>query len=173
MLHIDPADFTPADLTRRLTLDRRYDLATCLEVAEHLPTERSSGLVEDLTAAAPVVLFSAAIPGQGGTDHINEQWPFFWRDLFARRGYVRLDPFRPRLWRDRTVAYCYRQNLYLYASREAIAGSPVLRAEEAKGEPGLELVGEHVLGRYQSVTGLLAELPRAAWRSVRRRAARA
>jgi hypothetical protein len=171
-LHIELDQFTAVDLTRPLVLDRRYDLAICLEVAEHLPTWRSAGLVRDLTAAAPVVLFSAAIPGQGGTNHVNEQWPPYWRGLFAKQGYVRLDPFRPRIWRNPVVAPWYRQNLYLFASGEAVAGTPALRAEQARGDTDLELVLESVLCRHQSVTGLLAELLRAVWRAVKRRTSR-
>src|SRR4051812_6903763 len=75
------------DLEHPLAMDRRYDLALCLEVAEHLDYARSGGLVADLCRLADVVVFSAAIPGQGGTHHVNEQWPTFWREQFARHGY--------------------------------------------------------------------------------------
>src|SRR6266436_1579865 len=67
--------FSKADLNKGLSIDRRYDLAVCLEVLEHIPDKHSSALIEALTRAAPVVVFSAAIPGQVGTDHVNAQWP--------------------------------------------------------------------------------------------------
>jgi hypothetical protein len=57
--------FGECDLTQPLTLDRTFDPALCLELAEHLPAEAAPRLVESLTALAPVVVFSAAIPGQG------------------------------------------------------------------------------------------------------------
>jgi SAM-dependent methyltransferase len=57
--------FRECDLTRPVALERTFDLALCLEVAEHLPAEAAPGLIESLTALAPVVVFSAAIPGQG------------------------------------------------------------------------------------------------------------
>src|SRR5262249_5217435 len=82
-LCIDPARFQAMDLARPQPLGRTFDLAVCLEVGEHLPTRAAPGLVAMLTAA-PVVLFSAAIPGQGGTNHVNEQWPNFWQRLFSR-----------------------------------------------------------------------------------------
>lgn len=70
----------------------RFDLAISLEVAEHLPRERASSFVAELVQLAPAVLFSAAIPYQGGTDHINEQWPSWWAELFRR---ARLPARRP------------------------------------------------------------------------------
>jgi hypothetical protein len=76
-LMFDPADFLPRDLTKRICADRQYDLAMSMEVVEHLPPERGPSFVEDLTNLAPLVLFLAAIPMQGGTDHINEQWQEF------------------------------------------------------------------------------------------------
>ena len=72
-LLIDNERFVTADLSRLVRIDGRYDLALCLEVAEHLPTRSASGLVAALTSCAPLVLFSAAIPGQGGTHHVNER----------------------------------------------------------------------------------------------------
>ena len=68
-LHI-PADcYLVADLGKPLPLDERYDLAVSLEVGEHLEASLAGGLVDSLTRLAPVVLFSAAIPGQSGTHH--------------------------------------------------------------------------------------------------------
>ena len=63
------------DLAQPLQIDRRFDLALSLEVAEHLPPECGSEFVQTLTDLSSVILFSAAIPFQGGTDHLNEQWP--------------------------------------------------------------------------------------------------
>src|SRR5205823_3545352 len=114
-LLIDPACFTPVDLARCPELAETFDLALCLEVAEHLPPRASRPLVRLLTRAAPLVLFSAAIPGQGGVGHRNEQWPDYWRARFAEFGYRRLDPVRRHVWQDPRVAGWYQQNLYLYA----------------------------------------------------------
>ncbi len=97
-------------------MDRRYDLAVCLEVAEHLPEASASKLVRQLTSAAPAVLFSAAVPGQGGTNHINEQWPDYWDGLFGRHKLIRLDPIRRQVWQDQRGAWYYQQNLFLYGT---------------------------------------------------------
>ncbi len=71
-----PGDrFLATDLSKPFTIPRHFSLALCLEVAEHLPRRAARTLVQTLTAAAPAVLFSAAIPGQPGTHHVNEQFP--------------------------------------------------------------------------------------------------
>lgn len=57
-----------------MTFNRRFDLAMTIEVAEHLTPVRADSFVEDLTRLSDVVLFSAAIPAQGGINHVNEQW---------------------------------------------------------------------------------------------------
>ena len=74
-----PADrFINHDLSTPLDLGRRFDLVTCLEVAEHLPQEDAQTIVDSLCQHADVIAFSAAVPGQGGTGHVNERWPTFW-----------------------------------------------------------------------------------------------
>ena len=131
----------PAQQFRRVRLDqpfavgRRFDLALSLEVAEHLPAERAADFVAELTALAPMILFSAAIPGQGGAHHLNEQWPSYWARLFAERGYRALDVLRHRLWDDPMIAFWYKQNLLLFASDAALAARPDLAAAAAAGEP--------------------------------------
>lgn len=169
-LLIDPACFAAVDLERCPELTETFDLALCLEVAEHLPGSASRPLVRLLTRAAPLVLFSAAVPGQGGVGHRNEQWPDYWQARFAERGYRRLDPLRRHVWQDPRVAGWYQQNLYLYASADAVARSERLREEERRGGAcDVELISRHILGRYQSVPGLARELVRAVGRAVRRR----
>lgn len=90
------------------------DLVLSLEVAEHLSPERAGGFVQDLVAMAPAVLFSAAIPGQGGVGHVNEQWQSFWAGHFADQGYRAFDVVRPFIWTDEAVPAWYRQNIVLY-----------------------------------------------------------
>jgi hypothetical protein len=125
-----------------------------------------------LTEAAPVILFSAALPGQGGTHHVNERWPGYWRDWFAGRGFVRLDPIRPRVWRDRRVEWWYQQNVYLFVKKTLLDNSPRLLEEyELAREFPFELVADRVLGsllRLSTLRGLLTALPGVAMRSVRR-----
>lgn len=101
-----------------IEFDKRYDLAISLEVAEHLPPEAAANFVRSLVRASDFVLFSAAIPFQGGTNHINEQWPDYWSDLFLKHEYVVLDFVRGQIWNNEKVSGCYRQNILLYATRE-------------------------------------------------------
>jgi len=115
-LQIPAALFHQHDLSRSLELGRRFDLALCLEVAEHLPPEAAEPLVESLTRLAPIVVFSAAIPFQQGDGHINEQWPSFWSSLFAARGYDCLPELRHRVWSNPSVEVWYRQNLLCFVA---------------------------------------------------------
>lgn len=104
------------DLEKSFSLDRWYDLAISLEVAEHLTPERAEHFVAELCRSAPVILFSAAIPGQGGVNHLNEQWQSYWARLFADHGYAAYDIVRPAVWTDETIPAWYRQNIIVYAA---------------------------------------------------------
>jgi SAM-dependent methyltransferase len=117
-LEIDSRNFLAADLTQPLRLSSQFDLALSLEVAEHLQPENAERFVDALTRLAPVVLFSAAIPFQGGQHHLNEQWPTYWAQLFDKRDFEALDSVR-RLWWERTdIDWWYAQNLVLYVRRD-------------------------------------------------------
>jgi hypothetical protein len=103
MLAIPSEAVVEHDLRESVTITRTFDLAVSLEVAEHLPPERGEGFVEDLCRLAPVVLFSAAVPGQGDpkhTGHLNERWQSYWASLFHERGYERAECVRPAIWED-------------------------------------------------------------------------
>jgi SAM-dependent methyltransferase len=100
---------------------RRWDLVQCLEVAEHIPPASSEQLVRNLVGQGDVILFSAAVPGQGGHDHINERPLDDWRELFAREGYRAFDLVRPRVRDDRDVDAWYRFNTLLYVHERAVS----------------------------------------------------
>jgi SAM-dependent methyltransferase len=123
-LVIEPDDFIPFDLSHGFDLKRRYDLVVSLEVAEHLPPSAAGTFVASLVRHASAVVFSAAIPLQGGTAHLNEQWQSYWAQLFAHHGYHAYDPFRRAIWRDGQVAWWYRQNILLFADAQARAAHP-------------------------------------------------
>jgi hypothetical protein len=118
-LLIEKACFKGVDLNRSFPAPRRFDLAVCLECAEHLTPGRAKPLVEWLTRSADVVVFSAAIPGQGGKGHINERHPEYWRNLFQQRGFTRFDVLRPRIIHDQAIPWWYRQNLFLFSRSAA------------------------------------------------------
>ena len=109
----------------------RVELALSLEVAEHLSPERAASFVDDLVAMAPAVLFSAAIPGQGGVGHRNEQWQSYWATRFAAHGYEAFDVVRPQIWTDEAVPAWYRQNIVLYLDAPTAAALAIEPTEPA------------------------------------------
>lgn len=114
-LHIPQEFFQSHNLDNPLSISRKFDLVLCLEVAEHLSGENAERFVQDLTKLGNVILFSAAIPNQGGQGHKNEQWPCYWQEKFAKRGFLFYDEIRPKVWNNGKVDWWYRQNLFLVA----------------------------------------------------------
>lgn len=145
-LKVPREDFCRHDLTQPFEVDEHYDLALCLEVAEHLPPESAPGLVQSLVSAADVVMFSAAIPYQGGTHHLNEQWQSYWASLFREHDYLPIDYIRPRVWDDDGIEYYYRQNLLLYAHSAVIDANPALQAARtATNDAQLDIIHPETL----------------------------
>lgn len=113
-------EFTPKDLAKPFNLEKRFDLVTSLEVAEHLPPSSSETFVTSLCQHSRMVLFSAATVGQGGEYHINERPLCFWQKLFAEHGYFAFDAIRPKIVNDESVEPWYRYNSILYVREDAI-----------------------------------------------------
>ena len=120
-LLIDGAEFRPADLAAPIDLGRRFDIVQSLETAEHLPEARAAGFIANLVAHGDLVLFSAAVPGQGGEHHVNEQPLEYWRALFRAQGFVPSDLVRPAVRGDADVQRWYRCNCIVYARRDVVA----------------------------------------------------
>jgi SAM-dependent methyltransferase len=140
-LEIPPDRFHGWDLSRPYLTDRTFDLAISLEVAEHLPETAADDFVASLTRLAPVILFSAAAPYQGGNNHVNEQWPAYWSRRFADHDYLPVDCVRRRAWADPNVEWWYAQNTFLYVRRDRLESDPALwRESEAAGPHALALV---------------------------------
>src|SRR5579883_2041110 len=74
-LHVAEQVIRQIDLTKPFSLGRKFDMALCLEVAEHLPEAAADTLIASIVAHASDVMFSAAAPGQPGQHHVNCQWP--------------------------------------------------------------------------------------------------
>lgn len=108
--------FIANNLGEPLHLARRFDLAISLEVAEHLQPVRAEDFVGSLCGLSDLILFSAAVPGQGGLGHVNEQWPKYWHRLFRQRGYDCLDGLRAQIWDDAEIPYWYRQNILVFVN---------------------------------------------------------
>jgi SAM-dependent methyltransferase len=145
-LLIDRDRFIPADLATEAipqVLGSRaaqpFDLVMCMEVAEHLPHARAPSLVAELSSLSDAVLFSAAVPFQYGTNHVNEQWPEYWSILFRGQGFECFDPLRAELWNDPDVDWWYAQNALLFA-RTGTAAAAALPAGSRVGRRGLSLV---------------------------------
>jgi 2-polyprenyl-3-methyl-5-hydroxy-6-metoxy-1,4-benzoquinol methylase len=117
LLKIDDKEFIEKDLTKPFDLNSKFDLAICLEVAEHLTETSADILIQSIVAHADVVMFSAAIPGQGGQNHINEQWPTYWQEIFEKYDYDMIDFFRPKIWNDNGIERWYRQNMFLVVKK--------------------------------------------------------
>jgi SAM-dependent methyltransferase len=112
-LQIPNDKFFPVDLCETWSLNRKFDLAISLEVAEHLPESIAHQFVATLVSHADTILFSAAVPGQGGQHHVNEQWPLYWQEKFCKHGFYFHDVIRPLIWDNEKVEWWYRQNIFL------------------------------------------------------------
>lgn len=123
-LLVDAQVFRPGNIAQPFDLGRQFDLVQCLEVAEHVPCAASRTLIDNLTRHGRHILFSAAVPGQGGEDHVNEQPYEFWRGLFAERGFVPFDFLRPRLQTLDGVEPWYRYNVLLFTHASAVSALP-------------------------------------------------
>ncbi len=151
--------FQPRNLEQPLLMDRRFDLAISMEVAEHLSPERADGFVMDLVKLADAILFSAAIPGQGGEHHRNEQWQSYWAERFRSHGFYPHDLIRPKVWESTVVDAWYAQNTLLYLRSPTVPGP-------------LDLVHPRVYGAAvdRSVQAVIRRMtPRKVVRKLRRR----
>lgn len=172
-LLIPPDRFVAHDLTTELRLGRTFDLVVSLEVAEHLAPDRASEFVDGLTRLGSAVLFSAAVPGQGGLNHVNEQWPDYWAALFLQRGYEVVDCIRWRVWADPNVEPWYAQNTLLYVALERLEQLAELLNERRPRLEELAVVHPTLYLRATAnqlpLGSLLAKLPSAAGRAITRR----
>jgi SAM-dependent methyltransferase len=135
LARISPARIQSIDLEKGFDLGRRFDLAVCLEVAEHLSADAAEGFVGSLTRHADVVLFSAAIPMQGGHHHVNEQFPEYWEKMFEAAGYAVVDFLRPQIWYCDNVLPWLRQNVMVFAKQELTEGKGAFAGVQAGSQP--------------------------------------
>lgn len=119
-LLFDEKKFMAADLTKKIDLSKKYDLAISLEVAEHILEEYSEIYLQNLTKASDIILFSAAIPHQDGTNHVNEQYPSYWIRKFEKYDYVPYDALRWKFWNNEKIAFWYRQNIMFFCKKDKI-----------------------------------------------------
>lgn len=118
LLVLDKKEFIPTDLEKGFQLQQKFDLIICLEVAEHLSPESSKTFINALIEHSDLIIFSAAIPNQGGDNHVNEQ-PFdYWVKLFQHHGYHFYDCFREKFWKNDNIEWWYKQNMFLVSKLE-------------------------------------------------------
>lgn len=136
-LMIPSAAYHAIDVGRDFTLGRMFDLVQSLEVAEHIAPSESRTLIANLVRHGPMVLFSAAVPGQGGENHTNERPYEFWHALFAEHGYAPYDCVRPQILGNRAVEpwYAYNSILYVRSDRAASLDAEVRVTRVPDGRP--------------------------------------
>ena len=142
MLQILPEEFLSSDLKKPLDINKTFDLVVSLEVAEHLPSEYAETFISFLTQLGEVVLFSAAIPFQGGTGHLNEQWPEYWAQQFQKQGYLVADCLRAKIWNNNNVKFWYAQNILLFVKHDCLKKYPLI-AETIQNTDSYQLALVH------------------------------
>ena len=162
--------FTARNLVSPFDLGRRFDLVQSVEVAEHLPAESAAGFVKTLCAHGDVILFSAAVVGQGGEFHVNEQPLEYWRRYFAGLGFAAFDALRPLVAGERTIEPWYRFNTILYANK---AGQERLaRSVLARKVPEQVLLRDGGDMSWRARKAVVRSLPRVAVEWIARQSAR-
>lgn len=157
-LLINRDEFIATDLTEHFNLGRTFDLVQSLEVAEHLPKTAAANFVACLCLHSPLVLFSAATPGQGGENHVNEQPHSYWRSLFREQGYAMYDPVRAEVARMPGIKSWYRYNTFLYVNEKCPADllAALAAYRVADGEEAVDIAPFS----YRLRTRLTSALPR-------------
>ena len=112
LLKIGQDELKIVDLELPFKIDKKFDLTLSLEVAEHLSHPSADTFIHSLIQLSDYIIFSAAIPDQGGQNHINEQWIEYWQQLFDKYGFILSDCIRPRFWNNENVEWWYRQNMF-------------------------------------------------------------
>lgn len=114
---VEDAHLIKHDLGSPISINRKFDIALSLETAEHIAPEAANTFIENLCSHSDTIVFSAAIPGQGGKGHINEQWPNYWIKLFDRFGFKCYDILREQFWDNESIHSWYRQNILIFSKR--------------------------------------------------------
>jgi len=106
--------FIPVDLDNELPPKVKRDLIICTEVLEHFNEPSAKRIASFIQENTDLILFSAAIPGQGGVGHLNEKRHHYWHSFFRQFGFQYFDGFKHAFIHDQNTPFYYRQNLFLY-----------------------------------------------------------
>ncbi|MEH1930932.1 methyltransferase domain-containing protein [Nostoc sp.] len=154
-LNIPPEYFLQHNLLNPLKVEQNFDLAVSLEVAEHLPIEKAESFVDTLVNLSPAILFSAAVPYQPGTRHLNCQWPNYWAKIFSEKGYVLFDCFRMKFWQNPNVPWWYAQNMFLFVKESCWQNYPILKQNfNPLNEPPLPIIHPEFYLKLQQGTSI-------------------
>lgn len=98
----------------------RFDVCTCLEVAEHIEPEYSDVLVGNCCALSDLILFTAAKPGQEGLGHVNLQPQSYWIKKFTDHQYTFRSDLTKRFiallepWKHKKGLKAYYENAMVF-----------------------------------------------------------
>jgi len=86
-LLIDKKYIIQHDLREPLKVDRKYDIALSIEVAEHINKKYTDIYLESMCNSSDLIIFTGATPNQGGKCHINEQSHEWWIQKFREHSF--------------------------------------------------------------------------------------
>lgn len=117
--------FKHQDISKEFFLGRQYDVVQCLEVAEHLQEQNADILIHNLISHGKIILFSAAVPGQGGEYHVNEQPLNYWVEKFESLDFKCFDYIRPQIILESQIEPWYRFNTLLFVHKDMVGSLPI------------------------------------------------
>ena len=155
-LYIDKSEFIQIDLESKFNLEQQFDLVLSLEVIEHLSYESAKTAINNLVSLGKVIIFSAAIPYQGGQNHLNEKEFKFWQKCFLDHGYHFYDAFRSHFWNNNMIDWWYRQNMFLVV-HESISLAENVEKTKISGDVGIYVHPELYNAKSLLLTDILSK----------------
>lgn len=102
------------DLHKLIESMPKFSLAVSFEVAEHLDESSSRSFVKAICSRVDAVAFSAAVPEQTGTGHINCKPRRHWKKLFEEEGFYLDDSLRKMFRSYDKIAIWYKLNTLVF-----------------------------------------------------------
>lgn len=127
-LLVPPETVAQQDFRENWNLGRRFQMAICMEVLEHLEEAEAPLLIQNLCEHSDHILFSAAAPFQDGDHHLNCQWPDYWQSHFNANGFTCDDSIRWELWNEGEIEPWYRQNMFIATKNLRAGNEPRIKA---------------------------------------------
>jgi len=141
-----------------------YDLITCIEVAEHLPTFSVGEAIANLCRHSDAVLFSSTPDDFDEPTHLNVESSGYWSELFVRNGFLRDVDYDASFLAPHAVLYRRAGTdtpnvVYEYERALSVATSAAAGRAEVE-EKWASAVSEHdqLAERYNALTGENQEL---------------